>query len=100
MISEEKIKEFRKSLAKGEPDGEVREKLIREGYSKEDIEKVFAPKPYDMRSWYLVFATILLLFGLYLMLKGNAGILILLFSALLFLQYYRETERVKKEQAK
>jgi len=36
MISEEKIKELRRSLTKGEPDGEIREKLLREGYSKED----------------------------------------------------------------
>src|SRR4051812_7288529 len=95
MISEEKIKEVRRNLTRGEPDGEIREKLLSEGYSKEDIDKVFAPRPYDMRSWYLGFAFILLLVGMW-----NANLLALGFCALLLVQYYREAVRLKRERIK
>ena len=95
MISEEKIKEVRKSLNRGEPEGEIRESLAREGYSKEDIDRVFEPKGYDMRSWYLFFGCLFLAGGLWLYL--NTGRVIgFSFSALLFVQYYRETARLKK----
>jgi len=96
MITEEKIKEIHKNLRSGLPEGEIRESLISEGYSKEDIDKAFAPHRYDMRSWYLVFAFVLMLFGLWLLLK-NGNLVGLGFSALLFVQYYRETERLKRE---
>lgn len=95
MISEEKIKKIRKCLTRGVPEGEIRESLIREGYSKEDIDKVFAPHQYDMRSWYLFFAFVFMLVGLWVLLK-NGSLIVLGFSVLLFVQYYREIERLKK----
>lgn len=95
MLTEEKIKETRKLLSKGVPEGELKEGLAREGYSKEDIAKIFAPQPYDMRSWYLFFGILFLLGGLWLFLR-NGSFLMLVFSAGLFFQYYRETLRVKK----
>lgn len=51
MISNEKLKEIRKRMKSGEPAGELEETLRKEGYSQEDISKIFASKPYDMRSW-------------------------------------------------
>ena len=99
MITEEKIKEIRKKLRSGFPEGEIKESLINEGYSKEDIDKAFEPHRYDMRSWYLAFAVVFALVGLWLLLK-NGNLIGLGFSALLFVQYYRETERLKREQAR
>jgi hypothetical protein len=99
MINEEKIREARKSLNRGEPEGEIRECLAKEGYSKEDIDQVFAPHKYDMRSWYLLFGCVLFIWGFLIYAKTNS-ILLLILSGLLFVQYYRETERLKKEAKK
>ena len=102
MVTEEKIKEIRKLLRNGEPQGELIEKLKREGYSEEDIGKIFTAHTYDMRSWYLTFAIIFLLYGFYLVIAAEdfAGFLMLLFSALMFLVYYREVQRLKNRQEK
>ena len=96
MLTEEKIKETRRLLGKGVPEGELKEDLTKEGYSKEDIAKIFAPQPYDMRSWYLFFGILFLLGGLWLFLK-TVSYFMLALSARLFFQYYRETERLKKK---
>ncbi|PZR26931.1 MAG: hypothetical protein DI535_12190 [Citrobacter freundii] len=98
MINDEKIQEIRKQLMKGVPSGELREELIRQGYSAEDIEKAFAPKPYDMRTWYLCAALLLLLAGLCQVPNRNAYLLLVLSAAIIF-QYYRETERLKDRTA-
>ena len=99
MITEEKIKEERKKVSNGEPRGEVAERLKKEGYSEEDIKMVFAAHRYDMRPWYLSFAIIFLLLGLYLFIVRNSY-LMLLFSTLMFYVYYKEIERLKNEQNK
>jgi hypothetical protein len=97
MITEEKIKKFRKMVRNGEPQGELIEKLRAEGYSEEEISKIFVAHAYDMRSWYLTFAILFLLVGLYI---ANKGLLFLVFSALMFLVYFRETERLKNTKVK
>jgi hypothetical protein len=95
MITEEKIKEIKKLIRSGVPPGEVREDLLGQGYTEEDLKKVFTAHQYDMRSWYLSFAVILLLVGIWLFLRSESWIT-LLFSVLLFFAYFRENERVKK----
>lgn len=95
MITEDKIKEIRKKIRSGFPEGEIKEQLRRDGYSNEDIAKIFAPHHYDMRSWYLVFGIVLFLFGIWLYFSSGS-ILALIFSGLLFWQYYREEQRLKK----
>jgi len=99
MVNEEKIREIRKLLRNGEPQGELIEKLKREGYSEEDIGKIFTAHNYDMRSWYLTFAIIFLLIGFYLVVT-QGSFLMLGFSALMFLVYFREIDRLKKKQEK
>ena len=94
MLTEEKIKAIKKELRNGVPEGEIKETLINEGYSKEDLDKIFTAHKYDMRSWYLVFAIIFLLMGLWAYLK-HGSLLLLVFSALMFFQYYREIKRIK-----
>jgi hypothetical protein len=39
MITEEKIKRTRKKLRSGEPEGELKNELRKEGYSEEDIKR-------------------------------------------------------------
>jgi hypothetical protein len=94
MITEEKIREIRKLLKRGEPEGELKEKLKKEGFTNEDIQSVFRPHHYDMRSWYLFFGITVSLAGFYLLLR-TGGILILILGALLFVAYYYEIRRLE-----
>ena len=96
MNIEEKIKEIKKLLRNGVPEGEIKEDLKSQGYANEDIEKLFMPHKYDMRSWYLISAIILLLAGLWILFR-NGSLLVLILSAVLFYTYYREKERLKKQ---
>ncbi len=96
MIPAEKIRDLHRLLKKGEPEGEIREKLKREGYSAEEIEQVFKPHQYDMRSWYLSFAIIITLTGLFVLVNGG-GILILILGGLLFIAYANELKRLGKK---
>lgn len=97
MLSAEKIRELHRLLKKGEPEGEIREKLKRDGYTEEEIKEVFKPYQYDMRSWYLLFGILVTLFGLYL-LVNRGGLLVLILGALLFLAYANEIKRLNKKQ--
>jgi hypothetical protein len=96
MNSEEKIKEIRKQLRGGVPEGEIREDLKEQGYSEEEINKFFVVHKYDMRSWYLAFAILLLLFSIWSFVN-NGGVIFFGLSALLFIAYFREIERIKKQ---
>ena len=80
----------------GEPQGELIERLRREGYSEEEINKVFSAHTYDMRAWYLTFAIIFLLIGLYWLIANNS-LLFLIFSVVMFFVYFREDKRLKRE---
>jgi hypothetical protein len=97
MIPAEKIRDLHRLLKKGEPEGEIRENLKREGYSEDEIKEVFKPHQYDMRSWYLLFGVLVTLFGLYL-LVNKGGFLVLILGALLFLAYANEMKRLGKKQ--
>jgi hypothetical protein len=66
-----------------------------EGYSKQEIDKAFVPDKYDMRSWYLTFGIIISLVGIFVWVK-NGGLLTLILGGLLFGAYFREIERLKK----
>jgi len=95
IMSPEKIKEIKKLIRRGIPEGEIREDLKQEGYSKEEVDTVFKPHHYDMRPWYLFFGIVITLIGLYLFFT-NRGMLILILGALLFVAYYYETKRLEK----
>lgn len=95
MITEEKIKTLQKRLRRGEPEGEIKNELRSEGYSEEDLEKVFVPHKPDMRSWYLIFAIIFFIVGAYLLITGGS-FLFLIFAAAMYSVYYIEKERIKK----
>jgi hypothetical protein len=95
MLTGEKIKQVKKQLRPGVPQGEIKNDLINQGYSNEEIKKIFVPHKYDMRSWYLLFAILFFIAGI-----NNAIIkssfLFLLFSGGMFYAYHLERERIKK----
>jgi hypothetical protein len=95
MIPAEKIRELHRLLKKGEPEGEIREKLKREGYSEDEIQQVFKPHKYDMRNWYLIFGVLITIAGL-VYLKTLGGLMGLLLGLYLLYSYYKETERLRK----
>jgi hypothetical protein len=92
-MTEEKIKEIRKMLRHGVPEGEIRETLKNEGYPKNEIDTIFKPHHYDMRSWYLFFGIVVCLAGLYLFLT-NGTLLIFMLGILLFVAYFYEIKRL------
>jgi len=95
MITEEKIAAVRKQLRKGIPQGEIKNELRKEGFTDEDIDKIFVPHKPDMRGWYLSFAVLFLLFGIYNLVVYN-GFLFLIFSAGMFFVYAVELKKIKK----
>ena len=94
MVTEEKIREVRKQLRKGIPQGEIRNDLIKEGYSEEDLQLIFTPHRPDMRNWCLFFAALFLVIGIYRVI-ADGGILFLLFAAGMFAAYVFEVRRIK-----
>lgn len=95
MITEEKIKKARKQLRSGVPEGEIKNELISEGHTEEDLAKVFKPHRPDMRSWYVSFAVIFLLLGLYRLVAAGS-FLFLGFASAMFIAYAAESTRIKK----
>ena len=96
MLTGEKIKQVRKQLRSGIPQGEIKNELRAGGYTEADIEKIFTPHKPDMRSWYLIFTIVFFLIGAYTLITGGS-FLFLVFSAAMFSVYYVEKERVKKK---
>ncbi len=64
MITAEKIAEVKKKTKNGYPVGELKNKLIKEGYTEEDITKCFEVHKANMKSWYLFFGCTFLLLAL------------------------------------
>ncbi len=95
MLTDEKIKQVKKALKSGEPEGEIKNRLLNEGYSNEEIEKIFTPHEYDMRGWYLFFAILFLILGICFAIL-NESFRFLFFSGVMFFVYYLEIERHKK----
>jgi len=96
MITPEKIKQVQKQLRSGVPQGEIKNQLLAEGYTEEDMANIFVAHKPDMRSWYLFFAILFLLAGIYIIMV-NGSVLFLLFSAAMFAAYYFELSRIKKD---
>lgn len=94
MVTPQKINEIKTRLKKGEPQGEIVEELINEGYTQEDIDYIFTAHKYDMRNVYLLFTILFLAGGAYNFITNN-NYLLLIFSALMFFVYLREKERVQ-----
>ena len=95
MMTEEKIYEVKRLLKKGEPEGEIRESLKREGFTKAEIESLFKPHHYDMRSWYLIMGIVKTLIGFYIFLKTNS-LLLLIIGGGWFVAYYYEEQRLNR----
>ena len=91
MIPEEKIKRARKKLRGGEPEGEIRNNLRKEGYSEEEIDKIFVPHKPDMRGWYLWSSIIFFIGGIWFF-----SLLLIVAAAIMFSLYYAEQQKKDK----
>ncbi len=98
MITDDKIREVKKLLRSGIPEGELKKELLSQGYTNEEIAKIFVPHKYDMRSWYFTFGIIFFIAGIYTALK-NGSFLLFIFAAAMFFQYYltnkKERDKMK-----
>ena len=99
MLPDEKIRAIRKNLRKGIPEGELKNQLRLEGFSEDDIEKVFSPHVPDMRSWLLFFAIVIFLVAAYLFVshRGLPWLLFIL-SGFLFYEYYQLQKKWNRKQ--
>jgi hypothetical protein len=95
-MTEEKIIQIKKKLKNGMPEGEIRNDLKKEGYSAEEINEIFRPKPYDMRSWYLVSGILFFTVGCWAFLRYGS-LLLLIASAIMISLYYNEVQKKKKD---
>jgi hypothetical protein len=101
MLTEEKMKEIRQLLSKGVPEGELKNQLVSQGYTDQDIKKIFAPHKYDMRSWLLFFSIVIFFAALYFLITGTGHPLVLLLLAVfLFYEYYMLNKKYKKDALK
>jgi hypothetical protein len=81
MISSVHIRKYKKQVRSGLPEGEVKQQMLAEGFTEEDIQQVFAPvTERDMQSWYILSTLISLFFGIGLINKQP-----ILFSPFCFL---------------
>ena len=92
MITEERIRQIRKRLKRGEPEGELKSELRREGYTEADMAKIFVAHKPDMQSWYLFFGIIFFIAGVWIF-----SLLLIAASAILFSLYYVEWQKARKE---
>lgn len=92
MLTEEKIKEAKKQLRSGIPEGEIKNDLIKEGFTEDEIQNLFTPHKSDMLSWYLGSAILLLLLWI---IAGNTSILI--FSGIMLSLYIAAAKQTAKE---
>ncbi|MCP9751796.1 hypothetical protein [Ferruginibacter sp. HRS2-29] len=98
MITDEKIASIKKRLKNGEPVGEIKAGLDAEGYTKEDIEACFPAHTYDMSGWYLLFGSILLLWGI-IVFMGSGNIFLLICGGALLVLYYEAKKKKDKKKA-
>jgi hypothetical protein len=91
LITAEKIAEIKKKTKNGCPVGELKNELINEGYTKEDIAKYFEVHKADMRSWYLFFGSVFFIIGIWVIMKYN-NVLLLIAGVILLLLYFKEVK--------
>lgn len=91
MLTKEKIEKVKKQLSSGIPEGEIKNKLRQEGYTDEEIQKIFAPSKIDMGSWYLFFGIVFTLGGFGVLISGHGWLL--LAGGIILLVYYKNENR-------
>ncbi len=96
MLTQEKIAAVKKQLRSGIPEGEIKNELLKEGVTEEEMKVLFAPHTYDMRSWYLLSAVVLIVIGLWAY-ATNYGPLPLIGGVVLLSLYYNENNKRKKQ---
>ena len=94
MITDEKIATVRKALKSGIPQGELYNELVNEGYSEDDINKVFVPHEYNMSGWYITFAILFTAAGIFFF-----NLLLAVFAAILYSLYYNEKQKTGRKRS-
>lgn len=95
-MTEEEKEKIRQQIKNGYPEGEIKNRLVTEGFSEEEIREIFTARKADMRSWYLISATLVFILAVYIF--PGTGLISLLFfglSGLLFYEYYKVQTKKK-----
>ncbi len=88
MTSQQK-NEIQKKIKKGYPIGELKNELLKDGYSLEEINSCFEVKKASMKSWYLFFGSLFSIVGIWTILQYNS-ILLNIAGVILLLLYFKE----------
>ncbi len=96
MMTEKKLKEIKKPLNYGVPEGELKLQLQEEGFTEQNIKEAFKRKPYDMRSWFLFFGIIISCFGIYTIITSGS-FLSLILGGLLLWEYYKLDLKARRD---
>jgi hypothetical protein len=82
MITKNQITQYKKAIRRGLPEGEIKQRMLADGFTKEDMGKVFAPaSERSMQDWYILAGLLSLIFSIVFLNKQPV-----LFSPYLFLQ--------------
>jgi hypothetical protein len=92
LITAEKIAVIKKKTKNGYPVGKLKNELINEGYTKEDIAKCFEVHKADMRSWYLVFGIVFSFLSIWYFFEYGRIILVGL-PVIMFSLYYQSNKK-------
>jgi hypothetical protein len=92
LITSEKISEVKKKAKSGYPVGELKNELINEGYTKEDIAKCFEVHKADMGSWYLFFGVVFSFLCIWYFFEYGRIILLGL-PVIMFALYYKANKK-------
>jgi hypothetical protein len=89
LIPEEKQILLKKKIKNGYPIGELKQKMLEEGFTLKEINDCIGVNKADMRSWYLFFGVTFFVGGIWLVVNGYTYKLMSA-SILLLALYYRE----------
>ena len=108
MITPEKIASIKKRTKSGEPAGELRAELERDGFTKEEIAECFPGYKYNLDMWVLLFALFFLMIAIMLLMgsnesflmgwtTGTLGFIFLLAAGGLFMFRFKAGKKEEKE---
>lgn len=91
-MTKEKIAAIQKQVRSGVPEGEIKDELLKEGYTEMEIQKAFAVHKADMRGWYLVSGIIITVAGVWHFVVNDSLLLLIPGIGMLTL-YYNENKK-------
>jgi hypothetical protein len=91
MIPADKQKSLKKKISKGYPIGELKEELLADGFSLEEINECIGVGKADMRSWYLFFGASFFILGIWIIMN-NGNYILMVAGCILLMLFLKENK--------